>query len=343
MISTKIKFLGAALVAATFAPTLAAAGLTLDTVRERGFLKCQVGTPSPGSYELTPAGDWKGLDVDVCRAVAAAIFGDPDKVEYTSVTSAVRFTTLSSGETDMLSRTTTWTMSRDTQLGISFAGVNHYDGQGFLVHKSLGVNSALDMKGATICVLTGTTSEKNLADFSEQHGLELKTKVFDDDPVLNDTYLKGGCDAMTTDKSYMAGLSTTFPNPSEHMILPETLSKEPLGPAVRKGDDEWFDIVRWSLNVLIAAEEFGITQANVDDMRANPPSGEVARMLGVEDELNTGLALDADWAYNIIKGVGNYGEIYKRSFGEDGIGVQRAGTPNALWSEGGLMYAPPFR
>lgn len=319
---------------------------TLEIVKERGHLRCQVGQPQPGFYQLAKDGTWSGSDVDVCRAVAAAIFGDPNKVEYQSVTSAVRFTAMANGESDVLSRTTTWTLFRDTQLGLDFTTVNFYDGQGFMVPKDAGIGSALELKGATVCVLTGTTTELNLTDYSRANNLEIQPVVFEDRNVRDDTYMKGGCDAMTNDKSGLASSRAAFPDPKAHVILPQTISKEPLGPVVRQGDDQWGDIVRWTVFALVGAEEYGLNSGNVDAMRENPPNPEVARMLGVEGDLHKGLGLTKDWAYNIIKQVGNYGEVYERYMGEgspEAIGIPREGTANALWTQGGLMYAPPFR
>ena len=319
---------------------------TLELVKKRGHLRCQVGTPSPGFYQLSSDGTWSGSDVAVCRAVATAIFGDPNKVEFQSVTSAVRFTALANGESDMLSRTATWTAFRDTQLGLDFTAINFYDGQGFMVPKDSGIKSAFELKGATVCVATGTTTELNLADFSRANNLDIQAVVFEDNNVRNDTYLKGGCDALTNDKSGLASNKAGFPNPGAHLVLPETISKEPLAPAVRQNDSQWMAVVKWTVFALIGAEELGINSGNVDQMRSSPPSPEHARFLGVEGDLNKGLGLDKDWAYNIIKKVGNYGEVYDKYMGDgspEGIGIPRAGSANALWTEGGLMYSPPFR
>ncbi len=338
--------LGAGLLAAlSFTAAPAVAESTLDIVKKRGHLRCQIGTPAPGFYNLKSDGTWVGSDVSICRAVAAAIFGDPNKVEFQSVTSTVRFTALANGESDMLSRTTTWTLYRDTQLGLVFTTVNFYDGQGFMVPTDSGIKSVMELKGATVCVLTGTTTELNLTDFSRSNNLEIQPVVFEDGNVRNETYLKGGCDAVTNDKSGLASQKAGFPNPAGHVILPETISKEPLGPMVRKGDGQWYDIVRWTVFALIAAEENGINQGNVDDMAKNPPSPEVARMLGVEGEMHKGLGLDPKWAHWVIKSVGNYGEIYEQYMGNgpEGIGIGRKGSQNDLWTRGGLMYAPPFR
>ena len=339
--------LGAGVLAVlSMAATPVLAESTLELVQKRGHLRCQVGTPSPGFYQLGADGTWSGSDVSVCRAVATAIFGDPNKVEFQSVTSAVRFTALANGESDMLSRTATWTAFRDTQLGLDFTTVNFYDGQGFMVPKDSGIKSAFELKGATVCVATGTTTELNLADFSRANNLDIQPVVFEDNNVRNDTYLKGGCDALTNDKSGLASNKAGFPNPGAHLVLPETISKEPLAPAVRQNDSQWMAVVKWTVFALIGAEELGINSGNVDQMRSSPPSPEHARFLGVEGDLNKGLGLSKDWAYNIVKKVGNYGEIYSKYMGDgspEGIGIPRAGSANALWTEGGLMYSPPFR
>lgn len=333
-----------ALMAASGA-TVASAQSTLELVKERGHLRCQVGPPSPGYYNLDSEGSWYGLDVSVCQAVAAAIFGDKTALEIQSVSSQARFTALANGESDMLSRTATHTLTRDTQLGIDFMPPNFYDGQGFTVRRDSGITSAMELAGAKVCVTTGTTTELNLTDFSRANDLGISNVTFEDYNVRDDTYLNGGCDAVTGDKSSMAGNIASFPVPGDHMILPETLSKEPLAAAVRHGDNQWADIVRWSVFALINAEELGITQANVDEMKANSTDPNVRRMLGVESNLNEGLGLEPDWAYNIIKAVGNYGEIYEAymGHGEQGIGIDRVGSLNALWTDGGLMYSPPMR
>jgi len=333
-----------ALMAASGA-TVASAQSTLEQVQERGHLRCQVGPPSPGYYNLDSEGSWYGLDVSVCQAVAAAIFGDKTALEIQSVSSQARFTALANGESDMLSRTATHTLTRDTQLGIDFMPPNFYDGQGFTVRRDSGITSAMELAGAKVCVTTGTTTELNLTDFSRANDLGISNVTFEDYNVRDDTYLNGGCDAVTGDKSSMAGNIASFPVPGDHMILPETLSKEPLAAAVRHGDNQWADIVRWSVFALINAEELGITQANVDEMKANSTDPNVRRMLGVESNLNEGLGLEPDWAYNIIKAVGNYGEIYEAymGHGEQGIGIDRVGSLNALWTDGGLMYSPPMR
>jgi len=325
--------------------TSASAASTLEIVKKRGHLRCQVGPPSAGYYNLDAKGNWYGLDVATCEAVAAAIFGDKKKLEIQSVSSQSRFTALANGESDLLSRTATWTLTRDSQLGIDFLTPNFYDGQGFTVRKDSGITSALQLKGAKVCVTTGTTTELNLADFSRANKLGISAVTFEDYNVRDDTYVKGGCDAVTGDKSSMAGNLAAFPVPANHIILPETLSKEPLAPAVRHGDSQWSDIVRWSLFTMVNAEELGITSANVDDMRANSKNPSIRRMLGVEGDIHKGLGLTKDWAYNIIKHVGNYGENYEAYMGGGklGIGIPRKGSANALWTNGGLMYSPPMR
>ena len=345
----KLKTLFASLTAVVAMTVVGATGAsaqsTLEIVKERGHLRCQVGPPGPGFYNLDANGDWYGSDVSICQAVAAAIFGSKKALEIQSVSTQVRFTALANGESDMLSRTATWTLLRDTQLGLDFTAINFYDGQGFIVPKDSGITSALELQGATVCVLTGTTTELNLADFSRVNNLNISPVTFEDNNVLKDTYLQGGCDSQTTDKSSLASALASFPNPDEHVILPETISKEPLAPAVRQGDAQWFDIVKWTVYALINAEELGINQANVDDMRSNSTNPSVRRMLGVEGNLHEGLGLEKDWAYNIIKEVGNYGEVYEAYMGSGklGINIKREGSANDLWTRGGLMYSPPFR
>jgi general L-amino acid transport system substrate-binding protein len=338
--------LGAGLLAAlSFTPEpVMAQESTLDIVKSRDVLRCQVGTPAPGFYSLSDDGKWSGFDVENCRAVAAAIFGDPDKIEYQSVTSAVRFTAMANGESDMLSRTTTWTLFRDTQLGLDFTTVNFYDGQGFMVNKDLGLTSALELKGATVCVLTGTTTELNLTDYARTNDLGITPVVFEDSNVRDSTFFSGGCDAVTNDKSGLASIRAKAPDQTIFEILPETISKEPLGPVVRQNDSQWNDIVMWSLFAMINAEEMGVSSANIDEMKANSDNPEIKRMFGVEGDLNTGLGLGPDWAYNIIKMVGNYGENYDEYMGPKTVmNIPRKGSVNDLWTRGGLMYSPPFR
>jgi general L-amino acid transport system substrate-binding protein len=323
--------------------SVAQAQQTLQQVRQRGMLNCQVGLPTPGFYALAANGTWSGMDVDMCRAVSAAIFDDPNKVQYQSVTSAVRFTSLANGESDMLSRTTTWTAVRDTQLGLEFAGVNFYDGQGFLVPRSSNITSARQLDGATVCVLTGTTTELNLADYFRSNNMTFRGVTNENVNVLVETFLGGGCDAYTNDKSGLASRRAAFPNPNDYVILPETISKEPLGPVVRHGDQNWGDIVRWTLYGMIEAEELGVTQANLQEMlRSTNPN--IRRLLGTEGNIGQGMGLPADFMVRVIRHIGNYGEVYERHVGvRTPIGIPRERSLNALWTQGGLIYAMPFR
>jgi general L-amino acid transport system substrate-binding protein len=316
---------------------------TLDTVRERGHLKCGINTGVVGFAAPDDKGVWRGFDVDLCRAVAAALFGDPDRVKYSNLTGKTRFTALRSREIDMLSRNTTWTFSRDTDLQLTFAGINYYDGQGFMVPKNLGVKSAKDLDGASVCIQTGTTTELNLADFFRVNGMTYKAVPIETTTEALSIYLAGRCDVYTTDASGLAATRAATKDPAAHDILPEIISKEPLGPVVRQGDEKWADIVRWTLNVLIAAEEFGVTAANAKDMAGASKNPEVRRMLGAEElQGRASLGLDPAWAVNVIAGVGNYGEIFERHLGKNtAVGLARG--LNAQWKNGGLMYAAPFR
>jgi general L-amino acid transport system substrate-binding protein len=319
----------------------AAGAATLDDVKARGTLNCGVTTGLAGFAAPDDQGKWKGLDVDMCRAVAAAIFGDDTKVNYVPTNAKERFTALQSGEIDLLARNTTWTFSRDTDLGFEFVGTNYYDGQGFMVRKSLAVSSALELNGASVCVQTGTTTEKNLADYFRSNNLELKSVVFETNEQARQSYDEGRCDAYTTDASGLAAERSVLSVPDDHIILPEIISKEPLGPLVRHGDNAWGDIVRWTLNAMVIAEEFGITQANVDEMKSSD-NPEVRRLLGVEDKMAAMIGLNDDWAYNIVKLVGNYGESFEANVGlKTPLGLARG--LNQLWSKGGILYAPPFR
>jgi general L-amino acid transport system substrate-binding protein len=277
----------------------------------------------------------------MCRAVAAAVFGDATKVKYVPLGSKERFTALQSGEIDMLARNSTWTLARDTDLGLDFVAVNYYDGQGFMVRKELGVSSAKQLSGATVCVQTGTTTEKNLADYFRANNLELKSVVFETADQSRQAYDEGRCDAYTTDASGLAAERTQLKNPADNVILPEIISKEPLGPAVRHGDNKWADVVRWSFNAMIQAEEFGITSENVDQMKASSDVPDARRLLGVEDDMGKMLGLNTDWAYQIIKQVGNYGESFERNVGLK-TPLQLARGLNELWNKGGLQYSPPF-
>jgi general L-amino acid transport system substrate-binding protein len=334
-------FVGA-LTAVALAAGAASAG-TLDDVKKKGFLQCGVNTGLAGFAFTDAAGEFDGFDIAICRAVAAAIFGDPKAVKFTPTTGKTRFTALASGEVDMLARNTTWTYSRDTDLKFDFQGVNYYDGQGFIVPKALGVSSAHELDGATVCIQTGTTTELNLADFFRKNNMSYEPVPIETEAEAKQKYLAGACDAYTTDASGLAASRATYENPKDHIILPEIISKEPLGPLTRHGDNDWGDLVRWTLNALIIAEEKGITQANVKEMAAAPTDDpEINRLLGTEGEYGAMLGLSKDWAVNAIAAVGNYGEIFNRYIGPDtAIGLERG--LNALWTEGGILYAPPFR
>ncbi|MBI1386221.1 MAG: transporter substrate-binding domain-containing protein [Rhizobiales bacterium] len=328
-----------AVVATGFAG-VAAAG-TLDDVRAKGHVQCGVSQGLPGFSNTDDKGNWTGIDVDLCRAVAAAVFGDASKVKFTPLSAKERFTALQSGEVDLLSRNTTWTMSRDTALGLNFAGVNYYDGQGFMVRKSLGVKSALELAGAAVCTNTGTTTELNVADYFRANKLEYKVVAFEKADEVVQAYDAGRCDVYTTDRSGLAAQRLKLTAPDEHMVLPEIISKEPLGPVVRQGDDQWFNVVKWTHYAMVNAEEMGITKANVDEMKASDDPS-IKRVLGTEGEFGTAIGLSNDWAYNIIKQVGNYGEVYEATVGPNTpLGLARGS--NALWSQGGLQYAPPIR
>ena len=337
----QLRIFAAAATAALFVAGAAGAG-TLDDVKAKGFVQCGVTTGLAGFAAPDDQGNWKGLDVDVCRAIAAAIFGDATKLKFTPTNAKERFTALQSGEVDLLSRNTTWTFSRDTDLGFDFVGVTYYDGQGFMVRKDLAVDSALKLSGASVCVQTGTTTELNLADYFRASNMELKSVVFETNEQARQAYDEGRCDAYTTDASGLAAERSVLAKPEDHIILPEIISKEPLGPLVRHGDNNWGDVVRWSLNAMIIGEEFGITQANVDEMKASSQNPEVRRLLGVEGEMGKMIGLPNEWGYNVIKQVGNYGESFERHVGlKTPLALARG--LNELWSKGGLLYAPPIR
>jgi general L-amino acid transport system substrate-binding protein len=313
----------------------------LEAVKAKGFLQCGVNTGLPGFSNADAKGTWTGLDVDICRAVAAAVLGDADKVKYTPLTAKERLTAVQSGEVDLLSRNTTWTLTRDTSLGLHFAGVSYYDGQGFMVKKGLGVKSALELDGAAVCILAGTTTELNLADYFRTHKMNYQPVVFDTGDQTVKGFEAGRCDVLTSDQSQLYGLRIKLAKPEEAVVLPEIISKEPLGPVVRQGDDAWFNIVRWTLFAMINAEELGIRSANVDEMKGST-NPEVRRLLGLEGIKGDGLGLDDDWAYRIVKQVGNYGEVFERNVGKGSpLGIVR--SLNALWQNGGLQYAPPVR
>jgi general L-amino acid transport system substrate-binding protein len=326
------------LVAVLFA-TAASGQSTLDSVRSKGFVQCGVNTGLAGFSQPDSKGVWRGVDVDVCRAVAAAVFGDSAKVRYTPLTAQQRFTALQSGEVDILSRNTTWTLTRDTSLGLNFVGVNYYDGQGFMVHRKLNVKSAKQLNGATVCVQPGTTTELNLADYFRANKMSFKPVVIEKlEEVLN-AYFSGRCDAFTTDHSGLIALrGSRAPKPDEHIILPEIISKEPLGPAVRHGDDRWFDVVKWALFAMLEAEELGITSKNAEQ-HAKSANPSIQRFVGASGDLGKTLGLDNRWALNIVKQVGNYAESFDANLKP--LGFERG--LNRLWNQGGLMYAPPIR
>ncbi|APX23347.1 MAG: amino acid ABC transporter substrate-binding protein [Rhodobacteraceae bacterium] len=337
----KTVILGALTVAGLAAGAASAA--TLDDVKARGTLNCGVSTGLTGFSAPDANGVWQGFDVAVCRAVAAAVLGDPMAVDFVPTTGQTRFTALASGEIDMLARNTTWTFSRDNDLKFEFVGVNYYDGQGFMVPKELGVSSAKELDGATVCIQTGTTTELNLADFFRVNNINYEPVPIETNAEAQQQYLAGACDVYTTDASGLAATRASFESPSDHVILPEIISKEPLGPLVRHGDNEWGDIVRWTLNALVAAEEYGVTSANIEELSSSATDNpEINRLLGTEGELGAMIGLDADWAKKAIMANGNYGEIFEKTIGENTpIGLSRG--LNAQWTEGGLMYSPPFR
>ena len=315
---------------------------TLEDVQARGTLNCVVSTGIAGFAYPDDAGEWHGFDIDFCRATAAAVLGDPKAIKAVTSTGKTRFTKLNAGEGDVLWRNTTVTFSRDVGVKLRFHGINYYDGQGFMTRKDLGVASAKDLGGASVCIQTGTTTELNLADYFHANDMKYEAVTIETNDEARQNYLAGRCDVYTTDASGLAATRSTFTDPDNHVILPEIISKEPLGPATRHGDDQWSDIVTWVLNATITAEEKGVTMANVDDMKANSKDPEVLRLLGAEGNQGAELGLSADFAYNIIKSVGNYGEIFERNIGVNTpIGLARG--LNALWTDGGLQYSPPFR
>jgi general L-amino acid transport system substrate-binding protein len=337
----KSIMLGALAVAGLTA--VSASASTLDDVKARGKLNCGVSSGLTGFSQPDANGVWEGFDVAVCRALAAAVLGDSTAVEFVPLTTQVRFTALASSEIDILARNTTWTFSRDTDLKLDFIGVNYYDGQGFMVPKSLGVTSAKDLDGATVCIQTGTTTELNLADFFRANNISYEPIPIETNAEAQQQYLAGACDVYTTDASGLAATRATFEAPADHVILPEIISKEPLGPVVRHGDNEWGDIAMWTLNALIAAEELGVTSANVAELAAAPTTNpEINRLLGTEGDLGAMIGLDAQWAVRAISAGGNYGEVFEKNIGVNTpIGLARG--LNAQWTEGGLIYAPPFR
>ncbi len=339
---SKKAFLASTTLAATLiagAATVQAS--TLEDVKARGTLTCGVSTGLAGFSEKDENGNWSGLDVDVCRAVAAAVLGGSDKVQYKPLTAKERFTALASGEIDMLSRNTTWTETRDTSLGINFAGTNYYDGASFMVMKSLGVTSAKELDGANACIQAGTSTELAIADYFRENGMSYKAVTFDTSDQTRLGFESGRCDFLTSDGSQLAALRVGLAKPGDAIILPEVISKEPLGPVVRQGDDQWFNIVKWSLNAMIEAEEQGVTAANAGDkMKNGNPANK--RLLGVEGELGANLGVDSEWAYRIITQVGNYAEAFERNVGMDSPLKLERGL-NASWRDGGIMYAPAMR
>ena len=314
---------------------------TLEDVKKRGTLSCGVSTGLAGFSQKDEKGAWSGLDVDVCRAVAAAVLGDADKVQYKPLTAKERFTALQSGEIDMLSRNTTWTHTRDTSLGLNFAGVNYYDGQGFMVSKRLGVKSALELDGASACIQAGTTTELNMADYFRAHGMKYTAVTFDTSDQTRQGFESGRCDVLTSDQSQLYAIRIGLKDPNSAVVLPEVISKEPLGPVVRQGDDAWFNIVKWSMTALIEAEFLGINSGNADELKTAGKPGQ-KRLLGTEGDAGEKLGLSADWAFNIVKQVGNYGEAFERNVGQ-GSPLKIARGLNAQWNQGGILYSPPVR
>ncbi len=334
-----------ALLAATLAlgsVTQVQAGATLDAVKKKGFVQCGISDGLPGFSYADAKGKYVGLDVDVCRAVAAAVFGDAEKVKYSPLTAKERFTALQSGEVDILSRNTTWTSSRDAAMGLNFTGVTYYDGQGFLVNKKLGVASARELDGATVCIQAGTTTELNLADYFRAHNLKFTPITYDTSDESAKSLESGRCDVLTSDQSQLYAQRIKLAAPDDYVVLPEVISKEPLGPAVRQGDEEWFDVVRWTLYAQLNAEELGVSSVNVEELAKSTKNPDIARLLGAEGEYGKDLKLNKDWAVQIVKQVGNYGEIFERNVGAGSqLKIERG--LNALWNKGGLQYAPPVR
>lgn len=331
-----------ALSAASICLSSGLSAATLDDVKAKGFVQCGVTTGLVGFAAPDADGNWNGFDVDYCRAFAAAIFGDADAVKFTPTTGKTRFTALASGEIDILARNTTWTFSRDTDLKQTFVGINYYDGQGFMAFKSLGVESAYDLDGATVCIQTGTTTELNLADFFRSNNMSYEPVPIETNAEAKEQFFAEACDVYTTDRSGLAATRASHSDPDSLVVLPEIISKEPLGPLVRHGDDQWADIGRWVLNALIIAEEKGITSENVREIASSTNDPEIKRLLGTEGEFSAMIGLDSDWAVNAIAARGNYAEIFNNNIGPDTpIGLSRG--VNALWTDGGLLYAPPFR
>jgi general L-amino acid transport system substrate-binding protein len=314
---------------------------TLDEVKAKGYISVGVNEGLFGFSKPDEKGEWRGLDVDTARAISVAVFGAPDKIKFVPLTAKTRFTALQSGEIDVLTRNATRTLGRETALGLNFAQVNYYDGQGFLIPKKLGVKSAKELDGATVCVLPGTTTELNVADYFRSNGMKMNPVVIESTPELAKAFFAGRCDVLTSDASQLASTRSVAPNPADYVILPEIISKEPLAPVVRHGDDQWYDIVNFSVYALIEAEELGITSKNVDQMLTSQDP-KIQRFLGVNPGNGKALGLDEKWAYNIVKFIGNYGEVFERNVGPNTpLGIERG--LNALWTHGGLMYSPPFK
>ncbi|MCG8419239.1 MAG: amino acid ABC transporter substrate-binding protein [Proteobacteria bacterium] len=314
---------------------------TLALIKSKGFLSCGVNTGLPGFSAPDTNNNWTGMDVDFCRALAAAVLGDTTRVKYKPLTAKERFTALQSGEIDILSRNTTWTQIRDTSLGLNFAGVNYYDGQGFMVKKSLRVKSAKELDGAVFCMQAGTTTELNLADYARLNKFTYKSITFETNEQVREGFETGRCDVLTTDQSGLYSHITKLSDPDSAMVLPEMMSKEPLGPVVRQGDDAWFNVVRWTLHALINAEELGVTSENIEQMKSSSNPA-ISRLLGTTGDMGAKLGLDNSWAFHAIKQVGNYGEIFERNVGRLSPLKIRRGL-NALWNRGGIMFAPPIR
>ena len=316
-------------------------GKTLSQVKKRGHLLCGVTQGTPGFSTPDSRGSWRGFDVDVCRAVSAAIFGNPDKIKYVPLSAQTRFTALQSGEVDLLSRITTWTLGRDTAQGMNFAPTTFYDGQGFMVRKKDGIKRAKGLRGASVCTQQGTTTELNLADYFRKNRIKFKAVVFENNEEMVKAFASGRCDAMTADRSSLVSFRSKFKKPQNYALLPDVISKEPLSPSVRHGDDQWFDVVKWSIYALIQGEEFGISSKNVDKiLKSKNP--EIKRFLGATPGMGKNLGLNEKWAYNILKHVGNYGEIFDNNVGKNSP-LKLARGINALWNQGGLLYAPPVR
>ena len=342
MKAVKTTLAAAITLAVTGFSAQAFAGATLDAVVAKGFVQCGVSDGLPGFSYTDSSGKYMGIDVDVCRGVAAAVFGDANKVRFSPLTAKERFTALQSGEVDMLSRNTTWTSSRDAGMGLNFAGVNYYDGQGFLVNSKLGVKSAKELDGAAVCIQAGTTTELNLTDYFRANGMKYTPITFDKSDETIVALEAGRCDVLTSDQSQLYAQRIKLANPESYVVLPEVISKEPLGPVVRQGDDEWFNIVRWTLFAMINAEELGVTAANAEEMAKTSTNPDIRRLLGAEGEYGKDLKLPQDWALQIVKQVGNYGEMFERNVGM-GSELKIARGLNALWNAGGLQYAPPVR